>query len=261
MLDMLIHGNGTLLSDLCWENNSLNATKLSKGEEDIGPWKIHLIICFTSFELYCYLKTIMLSKMSFLSCSKSFNTLKTVGGVGRKGVTPLFRQSLPTALTKFGPSRTLANQQRAVSSTQPYQIFTCFFQIFMQNSLLGPEFSHNHYWVEITITVFFLCHTQPSTLPPMFVCMLLTQSPSLLIFRESFFPVFSANGKEATCQYRRHKSLRFDPRVGKIPCSRKWQAAPVLLPGKSHGQRSLVDYSPQSFKELDMTKHTHHHPS
>ena len=260
MLDMLIHGNGTLLSDLCWENNSLNATKLSKGEEDISPWKIHLIICFTSFELYCYLKTIMLSKMSFLSCSKSFNTLKTVGGVGRKGVTPLFRQSLPTALTKFGPSRTLANQQRAVSSTQPYQIFTCFFSDFyaeqslrarvFSQSLLGGNNNHG-----------LLCHTQPSTLPPMFVCMLLTQSPSLLIFRESFFPVFSTKGKEATCQYRRHKSLRFDPRVGKIPYSRKWQAAPVLLPGKSHGQRSLVDYSPQSFKELDMTKHTHHHPS
>ena len=25
---------------------------------------------------------------------------------------------------------------------------------------------------------------------------------------------------------------------------RQWQATPVLLPGKSHGQRSLVGYSP-----------------
>ena len=25
---------------------------------------------------------------------------------------------------------------------------------------------------------------------------------------------------------------------------RKWQPAPVFLPGKSHGQRSLADYSP-----------------
>ena len=30
--------------------------------------------------------------------------------------------------------------------------------------------------------------------------------------------------------------------VGKIPWRRKWQSAPVLLPGKSHGQRSLVGY-------------------
>ena len=31
---------------------------------------------------------------------------------------------------------------------------------------------------------------------------------------------------------------RFDPWVGKIPWRRKWQPTPVLLPGKSHGQRS-----------------------
>ena len=28
-------------------------------------------------------------------------------------------------------------------------------------------------------------------------------------------------------------------RVGKIPWRRKWQATPIFLPGKSHGQRSL----------------------
>ena len=28
--------------------------------------------------------------------------------------------------------------------------------------------------------------------------------------------------------------------VWKIPWRRKWQTTPVLLPGKSHGQRSLV---------------------
>ena len=32
----------------------------------------------------------------------------------------------------------------------------------------------------------------------------------------------------------------FDPWVGKIPWRRKWQPTPVLLPGTSHGQRSLV---------------------
>ena len=45
----------------------------------------------------------------------------------------------------------------------------------------------------------------------------------------------------------------FDPQVGKIPWRRKWQPTPVLLPGKSHGQRSLVDYSPWGRKESDMT--------
>ena len=32
----------------------------------------------------------------------------------------------------------------------------------------------------------------------------------------------------------------FKPWVGEIPWRRKWQSIPVLLPGKSHGQRSLV---------------------
>ena len=34
----------------------------------------------------------------------------------------------------------------------------------------------------------------------------------------------------------------------------KWQPSPVLLPGKSHGQRSLVGNSPWGRKELDMTE-------
>ena len=36
----------------------------------------------------------------------------------------------------------------------------------------------------------------------------------------------------------------FDPWVGKIPWSRKWQHTPVFLPRKSHRQRSLVGYNP-----------------
>ena len=38
---------------------------------------------------------------------------------------------------------------------------------------------------------------------------------------------------------------------------RKWQSTPVLLPGKSHGQRSLVGYSPWDRKELDTTERLH----
>ena len=47
---------------------------------------------------------------------------------------------------------------------------------------------------------------------------------------------------------------RFDPWVGKIPWRRKWKSTPVLLPGKSHGQRSLVGYSPWGPKESDTTE-------
>ena len=49
----------------------------------------------------------------------------------------------------------------------------------------------------------------------------------------------------------------FDPWVKKIPWRRKWQPSPVLLPGKSHGQRSLVGYSPWDCKESDTTERLH----
>ena len=48
----------------------------------------------------------------------------------------------------------------------------------------------------------------------------------------------------------------FDQRVGKIPWSRVWQPTPVFLPGKSHGQRSLVGCGPWRRKELDTTEAT-----
>ena len=35
-----------------------------------------------------------------------------------------------------------------------------------------------------------------------------------------------------------------DPWVGKIPWRRAWQPISVFLPEESHGQRSLVGYSP-----------------
>ena len=46
----------------------------------------------------------------------------------------------------------------------------------------------------------------------------------------------------------------FNPWVGKIPWRRKWQPTPVLLPGESHGGRSLVGYSPWGRKESDTTE-------
>ena len=40
------------------------------------------------------------------------------------------------------------------------------------------------------------------------------------------------------------------------PWRRKWQPTPVLSPGKSHGQRNLVGYSPWGPKELDRATFT-----
>ena len=46
------------------------------------------------------------------------------------------------------------------------------------------------------------------------------------------------------------KRCGFDPWVRKIPWKRAWQPISVLLPGESHGRRSLAGYSPQGHKVL-----------
>ena len=55
------------------------------------------------------------------------------------------------------------------------------------------------------------------------------------------------SGRGSICQCRRH---RFNLWVGKIPWRRKWQLSSVFLPGESHGQRSLVSYSPWGCKRI-----------
>ena len=42
--------------------------------------------------------------------------------------------------------------------------------------------------------------------------------------------------------------------IGKTPWRKAWQPTPVFLSGESHGQRSLVGYSPWGHKESDMTE-------
>ena len=61
----------------------------------------------------------------------------------------------------------------------------------------------------------------------------------------------SSEGKSICLQCRRPG---FDPWVRKIPWRRERLPTPVFMPGKSHGLRSLVGYSPWGRKELDMTE-------
>ena len=68
-----------------------------------------------------------------------------------------------------------------------------------------------------------------------------------------YFPGGS-DGKASAC---RAGDPGFYPWVGKIPWRRKWQLTPVLLPGKFHGLRSLVGYSPWGRKESDTTEQIH----
>ena len=45
------------------------------------------------------------------------------------------------------------------------------------------------------------------------------------------------------------------PGSGRFPWRRAWQPTPVFLPGESHGQRSLVGYSPWRCKEWSDLAH------
>ena len=82
-------------------------------------------------------------------------------------------------------------------------------------------------------------------------------STYICIYYFSFFWGFpdGAVVNKPTCQCRRWRRCRFDPWLRKIPWNRKWQPTLVLLPGKYHGQRNLVGYSPWGRRELDMTEH------
>ena len=71
------------------------------------------------------------------------------------------------------------------------------------------------------------------------LCTLLSGPPSWL------------RGQEPTRQL---GGCGFDPWVGKTSWRRKWQSAPVFLPGKFQGQRSLMGYSPWGPKESDTTE-------
>ena len=70
------------------------------------------------------------------------------------------------------------------------------------------------------------------------------------------FPSGSGD-KEPACQCR-----RYERQVGPVgregPLEGAWQPTAVFPPGKPHGQRSLVGYSPRGCKEPDMTEVTQH---
>ena len=55
--------------------------------------------------------------------------------------------------------------------------------------------------------------------------------------------------------------LVFHISISPLDCEqrRQWQPTPILLPGKSHGWRSLVGCSPWGHYKLDMTERLHFH--
>ena len=73
---------------------------------------------------------------------------------------------------------------------------------------------------------------------------------SLLLFMLRMGFPGGASGKEHIFQCKRHKRHGFSPQVGNIPWKREWLPTPVFLSGESHGQRSLVGYSPWGCKRV-----------
>ena len=54
----------------------------------------------------------------------------------------------------------------------------------------------------------------------------------------------------------KERSLLFNMLSGLV-MRRQWQPTPLLLPGESHGQRSLVGYSPWKLSDFTFTFHFH----
>ena len=88
----------------------------------------------------------------------------------------------------------------------------------------------------------------------------------MLIFLNSLIAIIFLIYMETNCRAeiyrvdspvkRKMINLNLPPKVQR---RRQWHPTPVLLPGKSHGLRSLVGCSPWGCKESDMTEQLHFH--
>ena len=66
-----------------------------------------------------------------------------------------------------------------------------------------------------------------------------------------FILLNGSDGIESACSA---GDLDLIPGSGRFSWRREWLPTPVFLPGESHRQRSLADYSPRGRKESDMTE-------
>ena len=134
---------------------------------------------------------------------------------------------------------------------------------------LSMEFSRQEYWSGLPLStpgdlpdtgiipVSFASPTLSGrffiTVPP--VKPIVSQTHQKHVFKKNIIRFFFFENSYTTsiCQYRRGRSCGMDPWVRKILWGRKWQSTPVFLPGKPHGQRSLV--GSQRIKHYWATEH------
>ena len=79
-----------------------------------------------------------------------------------------------------------------------------------------------------------------------------------LLFLPSIFPSLRVFSNESVLHIKWQKYWSFSFSISPSR-RRQWQPTPVLLPGKSHGWRSLVGCSPWGHKESDTTEQLHFH--
>ena len=85
-----------------------------------------------------------------------------------------------------------------------------------------------------------------------------TEHPRLISFRMDWLDLLAVQGTlKSLLQH--HSAKASILRCSDFFCRRQWHPTPVLLPGKSHGQWSLVGCSPLGCKESDVTELLHFH--
>ena len=95
-----------------------------------------------------------------------------------------------------------------------------------------------------------------------FIIILFKEFPRLISFRMDWLDLLAVQGTlKSLLQHHSSKALILcrsafytDLEEALQQWRRKWQPTPVLLPGKSHGQRAMVVYSPWGPKESDTTE-------
>ena len=156
------------------------------------------------------------------------------GGEGRNGPSSVRRQEIHRFVARTwwsleGTDRKVQDTAREVQGQDQGKAECCFF-IFLEVPTKHPAFWRRHGWTNL--------------------------DPALKELTHQGLPRWHS-GKESAWR------PGFDPWAGKIPWRRKWQSTPVLLPGKSHGRKSLAGYRPWDHKESDTTEqmstHTHTH--
>ena len=76
------------------------------------------------------------------------------------------------------------------------------------------------------------------------------------------YPLYCAQNESLSSQHPNFYTYCWLNNYSSFPCTmwrRQWHPTPVLLPGESHGRRSLVGCSPWGHTELDTTERLHFH--